>query len=196
MITEITKAQLLAVQAGRLKDKGKLEPAHISMLKRNNAAIALDCARQARDVLGANGKPIITQDAGTSAVSSQNQNGFPTGQYQGFAIGADGTITATYSNGQTPVIGQLSLANITNPQGLKIAGGNNFETTQASGAASIGTAGSDGLGTLQDGALEASNVNISTQFSDLIIAQQSYEASSKAITTFDTVSQDTINMIH
>jgi flagellar hook protein FlgE len=148
------------------------------------------------DVLGANGKPIITQDAGTSAVSSQNQNGFPTGQYQGFAIGADGTITATYSNGQTPVIGQLSLANITNPQGLKIVGGNNFETTQASGAASIGTAGSDGLGTLQDGALEASNVNISTQFSDLIIAQQSYEASSKAITTFDTVSQDTINMIH
>jgi glutaryl-CoA dehydrogenase len=55
MITEITKAQLLAVQAGRLKDKGKLEPAHISMLKRNNAAMALDCARLSRDLLGANG---------------------------------------------------------------------------------------------------------------------------------------------
>jgi glutaryl-CoA dehydrogenase len=55
MITEITKAQLLAVQAGRLKDQGKLEPAHISMLKRNNAAMALDCARTSRDLLGANG---------------------------------------------------------------------------------------------------------------------------------------------
>ena len=55
MITEITKAQLLAVQAGRLKDQGKLEPAHISMLKRNNAAMALDCARLSRDLLGANG---------------------------------------------------------------------------------------------------------------------------------------------
>ena len=55
MITEITKAQLLAVQVGRLKDEGKLEPAHISMLKRNNVAIALDCARLSRDLLGANG---------------------------------------------------------------------------------------------------------------------------------------------
>jgi glutaryl-CoA dehydrogenase len=55
MITEITKAQLLAIQCGRLKDKGLLEPAHVSMLKRNNVAIALDCARTARDLLGANG---------------------------------------------------------------------------------------------------------------------------------------------
>jgi glutaryl-CoA dehydrogenase len=55
MITEITKAQLLAVQAGRLKDQKKIEPAHISMLKRNNVAIALDCARISRDLLGANG---------------------------------------------------------------------------------------------------------------------------------------------
>jgi glutaryl-CoA dehydrogenase len=55
MITEITKAQLLAVHAGRLKDQGKLEPAHISMLKRNNAAMAIECARLSRDLLGANG---------------------------------------------------------------------------------------------------------------------------------------------
>ena len=55
MITGITKGQLLAIHAGRLKDQKKLEPAHVSMLKRNNVAIALDCARQARDLLGANG---------------------------------------------------------------------------------------------------------------------------------------------
>jgi len=55
MITEITKAQLLALHCGRLKDQGRLEPAHVSMLKRNNAAMALDCARASRDLLGANG---------------------------------------------------------------------------------------------------------------------------------------------
>jgi len=55
MITEITKAQLLAIQAGRIKDQGKIDPAHISMLKRNNAAMALECARLSRDLLGANG---------------------------------------------------------------------------------------------------------------------------------------------
>jgi glutaryl-CoA dehydrogenase len=55
MITEITKAQLLALHAGRLKDQGKLEPAHVSMLKRNNVTIALECARLSRDLLGANG---------------------------------------------------------------------------------------------------------------------------------------------
>jgi len=55
MITEITKAQLLALQAGRVKDEGKVEPAHISMLKRNNVAVAVDCARLSRDLMGANG---------------------------------------------------------------------------------------------------------------------------------------------
>jgi glutaryl-CoA dehydrogenase len=55
MITEITKAQLLALQVGRLKDQGQADPAHVSMLKRNNASIALDCARMARDLLGAAG---------------------------------------------------------------------------------------------------------------------------------------------
>lgn len=91
--------------------------------------------------------------------------------------------------------GQLALANITNAQGLQIAAGNNYQTTLASGQASIGVAGSAGLGTIEDEALESSNVDISTQFADLIVAQQAFQASSKAITTFDTISQDTINMI-
>jgi glutaryl-CoA dehydrogenase len=55
MITEITKGQLLALQVGRLKDQGKVEPAHISMLKKNNVEVALECARLSRDLLGANG---------------------------------------------------------------------------------------------------------------------------------------------
>ena len=72
MITEITKAQLLALHCGRLKDAGKLDPAHISMLKRNNAAMALECARLSRDLLGANG---ISGRISYNAASVQSRNG-------------------------------------------------------------------------------------------------------------------------
>jgi flagellar hook protein FlgE len=75
-------------------------------------------------------------------------------------------------------------------------GSTQYRTTTASGAATVGVAGTGGLGTLEGSSLEASNVNISAEFSDLIIAQRAFEANSKAVTTFDTVTQETINMIH
>ena len=87
--------------------------------------------------------------------------------------------------------------NVSNLQGLQLLGDGNYTTTQASGPVSFGAVrGQSGLGTLQDDALEASNVNISTEFSDLIIAQRAFEANAKSVTTFDTVTQDTINMVH
>jgi len=148
------------------------------------------------NLYGSNNQPTLTQFSATSDVSATSQDGYTSGQYTGFTIDSNGLVSAKFSNGQSSSVGQLALANVTNAEGLQILGGNNYETTLASGSASIGVAGSGGLGALQDEALEQSNVNISTQFSDLIIAQQAYEASSKAVTTFDTVSQDTINMIH
>jgi flagellar hook protein FlgE len=148
------------------------------------------------DLYGTNNQPTITQVSSASAVSATNQNGYASGEYSGFTIDSDGIVSAKFSNGQTTPVGQLALASITNEQGLSISAGDNYDTTLVSGAASIGVAGSAGLGTMQDAALEQSNVDISTQFSDLIVAQQAFEASSKAITTFDTVSQETINMIH
>jgi flagellar hook protein FlgE len=148
------------------------------------------------NLLGANGKPNISQVDTASAVSSTNQNGCPSGQYQSFSIGSDGTVTVTYSNGQLQNVGQVALANVTNLQGLQLLGDGNYATTLASGTASIGTSGSAGLASLQDGALEASNVNISSEFSNLIIAQRAFEANAKSVTTFDTVTQDTINMVH
>jgi flagellar hook protein FlgE len=141
-------------------------------------------------------QPTITQVSSPSSVSGSLQNGYTSGEYNGFTIDSSGIVSATFKNGQTSVIGQVAMANITNVQGLTVSAGNNYQTTLASGAASVGVAGSAGLGTMQDEALEQSNVDISTQFSDLIVAQQAFEASSKAITTFDTVSQETINMIH
>jgi len=148
------------------------------------------------NLYGSNNQPTITQFSASSDVSATSQDGYTSGQYTGFTIDSTGLVSAQFSNSQTSPIGQLALANVTNLQGLQVLGGNSYATTLASGAASIGVAGTGGLGTIQDDALEQSNVNISTQFSDLIIAQQAYEASSKAVTTMDTVSQDTMNMIH
>jgi flagellar hook protein FlgE len=148
------------------------------------------------DVLGSNGTPTISQVDATSTVTSPTQNGYTSGDYQGFTIGSDGVVTATYSNGQNQAVGQLALADVTNLQGLTLEGNGDYATTLASGAASIGAAGTGGLATLEDSTLEESNVNISAEFSDLIIAQRGFEANSKAITTFDTITQETINMIH
>ncbi|HEY1498317.1 MAG TPA: flagellar hook protein FlgE [Acidobacteriaceae bacterium] len=148
------------------------------------------------DLYGANNKPTITQVSSGSAVSATTQDGYASGEYSGFTIDSDGLVSAKFSNGQTAPVGQLALASITNEQGLIITAGNNYQTTLASGSASVGVAGAAGLGTMQDEALEQSNVDISTQFANLIVAQQAFEASSKAITTFDSISQETINMIH
>lgn len=148
------------------------------------------------NLMGSGGTPTISQVATTSAVSATTQDGFASGQYQGFTIGSDGTVTVTYSNEQKLNVGQLALGNVANLQGLQDEGNGDYATTLASGNAIVGTSGSAGLGTMQDGALEASNVNISAEFSDLIIAQRAFEANSKSITTFDTITQETIQMIH
>jgi flagellar hook protein FlgE len=148
------------------------------------------------DLYGSNGKPTISQIDQTSAVASTTQDGFASGDYSGFSIGSDGTVTATFSNGQKLNVAQLALGNVVNLQGLKALGDGDYATTLASGTATIGTSGTAGLGTMVGGALEASNVNISAEFSNLIIAQRAFEANSKAVTTFDTVTQETINMIH
>jgi len=148
------------------------------------------------NLLDSAGTPNISQVDTTSAVSATTQNGFASGQYQSFSIGSDGTVSATYSNGQTQNVGQLALANVPNLQGLTLLGNGDYATNSASGTAAVGTSGTSGLATVQDDALEASNVNISTEFSDLIVAQRAFEANSKAVTTFDTITQETINMIH
>jgi len=148
------------------------------------------------NVLGASGKPTISQVNSASAVAGTTQNGYASGQYQSFNVGVDGTVSATFSNGQQLAVGKLALANVNNQQGLQLLGNGDYATTLASGTAAVGVSGTAGLGTVQSGSLEQSNVNISAEFSALIIAQRAFEANSKAVTTFDTVAQETINMVH
>lgn len=148
------------------------------------------------NLLGAAGTPTIGQVADKSAVNATNQDGYAAGQYQSFTVGSDGTVTATFSNQQKINVGQIALGNVANLQGLEAVGNGNYATTLASGTATIGVSGSAGLGTMQDGALEGSNVNISSEFANLIMAQRAFEANSKTVTTFDTITQETIQMIH
>jgi flagellar hook protein FlgE len=148
------------------------------------------------DLFGSNGGGTVSQTSAASSTSASTQNGYASGEYQSFAVDSTGLITATYSNGHTQNVGQFAIATVSNEQGLEDVGSTEYQTTGASGNASIGTASEGGRGSIEGSALEASNVNISSEFSDLIVAQRAFEANSKSITTFDTITQETINMIH
>jgi flagellar hook protein FlgE len=148
------------------------------------------------DLFGAGGTANLSQTNSADGTSATSQNGYATGTNTGFTIDSSGIVAATYSNGQTQNVGQLAIASVGNEQGLVDVGSTEYEATTASGSVSVGTAGTSGRGTIEGSSLEASNVNISAEFSDLIVAQRAFEANSKAVTTFDTITQETINMIH
>jgi flagellar hook protein FlgE len=141
------------------------------------------------------GNPTITQTASASATSATSQNGYTSGSLMNYTVQSDGTIEGSFTSGATMAIGQVALASFANVQGLAAEGNNNYQTTQASGAAVIGVAGTGGRGTIIGGSTESSNVDIATEFAKMIVAQQAYSANAKSITTFNQVSQATIAMI-
>jgi flagellar hook protein FlgE len=139
--------------------------------------------------------PTITQYASSNSNASVNQDGFDSGTYAGFTVDSSGVITAQFSNGHEQTVGQIAVANVANEQGLVATGDNNFQTTATSGQAIAGVAGAGGRGTVEDGAVEQSNVNIAAEFASLIVAQRAFEANSKAMTTFDTISHDAMAIV-
>jgi flagellar hook protein FlgE len=138
--------------------------------------------------------PVVTQVAGPSSTSSTQQDGSSAGTLTNFSIGADGTITGSFTNGTTAALGQVALAGFANDDGLEQVGASDYTETLASGQAVVGTPGTGGRGSLVGGSLELSNVDISTEFANLIVAQRAFEADAKAVTTFDQITQDTINL--
>jgi flagellar hook protein FlgE len=141
-----------------------------------------------------NGSGLLTQVAASSAASSTLQNGYPSGTLSSYTIDNTGTIQGSFTNGQTVPIAQIALATFANLQGLIRNGSNDFLPSLSSGAANIGVPGAAGRGTITGGSLEESNADIATEFSQLILAERGYEANAKAITTFDQVTQDAINL--
>ncbi|HOU84180.1 MAG TPA: flagellar hook protein FlgE [Spirochaetota bacterium] len=136
----------------------------------------------------------ITQFSSPSTTKAVEQDGYSMGYMEGFNIDNSGVITGVYSNGVKQAIGQVAMAVFTNPGGLTAVGENLFEVSNNSGLANIGEANQGGRGKIVAGALEMSNVDLSDQFTDMIITQRGFQANSRTITTSDQMLQELINL--
>jgi flagellar hook protein FlgE len=130
-----------------------------------------------------------TQYGTAFGVNSISQDGYSTGALATISTGANGIVSANYTNGRSVPLGQLAIANFANPQGLAPVGNSNWAQTAASGAAVNGTAGSASLGTIQSGALESSNVDVTAELVNMISAQRSFQANAQMITTESQITQ-------
>jgi flagellar hook protein FlgE len=144
------------------------------------------------DTTGTNGT--ITQTASPSGASTTSQDGFGAGSLTDFSIDNDGVIHGSFSNEKTMILGQLALATFANQGGLSRIGQNNFAGTLSSGLPVVGVPGTGGRGAVAGGSLEMSNVDIATEFARMIQAQRGFQANARAITTFDAVTEETLNL--
>jgi flagellar hook protein FlgE len=144
---------------------------------------------------GTTGSGALTQAVSPSVVSSINTNGTPFGSLSAISIGQNGMVTATFNNGTTRQIAQVALATFPNVDGLTAVNGDAYLASQDAGEFSLKTAGTGGAGTLASSTLETSTVDLSSEFTNLIIAQQAYDASSKVITTADQMTQALLQVI-
>jgi flagellar hook protein FlgE len=147
------------------------------------------------NLLNSDGTSTITQYAQASAYSGVTQDGMASGRLTKVAVGENGQIAASFSNGQQKVLGQLALATFQNTDTLESVGSNSFAATGATATASIGAPQSGDRGQIVSGSLENSNVDIATQFTHLITYQRGYQASSRVITTEDNMLQDLLQVI-
>jgi flagellar hook protein FlgE len=141
------------------------------------------------------GTPAITQQDSSSTTSTSTQNGYGVGSLTSYSVLPNGIVQGQFSNNQTMALGQVAVASFANPQGLAQTGQSDYAGTFASGTAVVGEAGLGGNGAITGGSVEGSNVDLSTEFANMIVAQQGYEANAKALTTLTQISQATIQMM-
>ncbi len=132
--------------------------------------------------------------SGLETVEGATDNGNEAGTLNSYTLGADGTLVGLFSNGEQQAIGRIALATFVNPGGLEKAGASAYRTTFNSGGAVLGTPGAAGLGSLSSGTLEMSNVDLSQEFTNLIVAQRGFQANARIITTSDEVLQELTNL--
>ena len=136
-----------------------------------------------------------TQFSASFGVNQMTQDGYGAGTVSNISIAQDGTITASFSNGQSRTIGQVALARFLDPASLSKLGDNLYAETPASGQAIVAKPGTSGTGRVLSNTLELSNVDLATEFVRLISAQRAFQANSKMITASDQLMQDLINII-
>ncbi|GMR19921.1 MAG: flagellar hook protein FlgE [Gammaproteobacteria bacterium] len=135
-----------------------------------------------------------TQYGGNFSVNALTQDGYATGRLNGVDIDSTGVVLSRYTNGQSRVLGQVAMANFSNPQGLQQLGDTSWAESFASGSALVGAPGTSSLGLVQSGALEGSNVDLTEQLVNMITAQRNFQANAQVITTADTITQTIINI--
>ncbi|MDU1062256.1 MAG: flagellar hook protein FlgE [Leclercia adecarboxylata] len=136
----------------------------------------------------------MQQNTGANNIVATNQNGYKPGDLVSYQINDDGTVVGNYSNEQSQVLGQIVMANFANNEGLQSEGNNVWSATQSSGVALLGTAGSGNFGTLTNGALEASNVDLSKELVNMIVAQRNYQSNAQTIKTQDQILNTLVNL--
>jgi flagellar hook protein FlgE len=136
----------------------------------------------------------FTQFAAPFGVTKLEQNGYSAGALSGVVVESSGLIRANYSNGRTKSIGQIEMATFANMNGLQPLGGNEWAATVNSGDPVLGVPGSGNLGTLQTSALEESNVDLTGELVNMMIAQRNYQANAQTIKTQDQVLQTLVNL--
>ncbi|HKM43272.1 MAG TPA: flagellar hook-basal body complex protein, partial [Limnochordia bacterium] len=136
----------------------------------------------------------FTQYADTFTGKFMHQNGYTSGALESYAIDQNGVIVGSFSNGLTRALGQVALARFANPAGLQRSGSTMFIDTPNSGTAQVGAAGIPGFGQISPSSLEMSNVDLSEEFTEMIITQRGFQANSRIITTSDEMLQELVNL--
>jgi flagellar hook protein FlgE len=138
----------------------------------------------------------LTQYAGTTySLAGLTQNGVPPGSFSSITTNTSGDVSVNYSNGQSQVIAQVPVVTFASPNSLQNQNGQSFTATTTSGNPLAQNAGTNGAGSLVTGSVEQSNVDIATQFTALIVAQQAYSANTKVVTSANQMLQETISMV-
>lgn len=136
----------------------------------------------------------VTQFAEPASQAVRQQNGYPSGTLNDFYVDNSGMLRGVFSNGLERLLGQISLANFSNPAGLMKAGDTLYAESSNSGSASIGGSGIGGRGNVTAGSLEMSNVDLSQEFTTMIVTQRGFQANSRVITTSDEMLQELVNL--
>ena len=136
----------------------------------------------------------MTQVAGPTTIDTDVVDGHATGTLESYTFDSKGVISGFYSNGQTRVLGQLAVANFANPGGLQKLGKSLYIESNNSGDADIGDAGTSGRGSIAPSSLEMSNVDLSEEFTQMIITQRGFQANSRIITVSDELLQELVNL--
>jgi flagellar hook protein FlgE len=152
------------------------------------AADGVDAIAIALDVTG------LTQFGSNFAINTATQNGYSAGQLSSIEVSDVGLVSARYSNGISASLGQFALADFGNPNGLQPVGSTNWVETFKSGQPVLNKAGDNALGLIQGFALEQSNVAITQELVDLIVAQRNFQANAQVVQAEDAITQTIINM--